>query len=646
MSALQSSLEPLLAWLAAHPGWAGAVIGLIAFLESLAVVGLLVPGAALMFLAGAVVGGGNLAIMPVLLWAMAGAIAGDGLSYWLGRHFRDRLRDFPVIRRYPGALTQAERLFYRHGGKSVVIGRFVGPVRPVIPAVVGMLGMPPARFFIANVGSAVVWAPAYLLPGVVFGASLVLAVEVMGRLMAWLIVLFSLAFVLRWLIPRIDRPLRLAGHRLARQLGRQPALGWSRPWTYPLHVALRALRHRQGWLWWVCVLTALAAGLEAIGQPGLQGWERGLMSLADAQRSIAVQQVSLWLGGLGGVIPIVAATLVLGVLLGVQQQWQRARLGVAAVLITLVLVDLLNASVQGLSLGWPSYTAAIAALVTTWVCVLPVRRPMLRRGLISLGVLMVLGVGLSRWLLGVHGPLTILGSTGLGVMMGALPALATTQGRAQSHSAWPVLSSALVLVVAAFVVQGVGRPAALATHIEQSTPPTVEWQAWWQTGAGVAEQRLGLVGPAPKFAAQWQFADWPAVERLANWQPAPQWRWQSLLRWLSPQASMTRLPVLPRWHAGRRPAFVWIQPDPHPRARARWVLRAWRGGDTAHGAIALISLEREVIEPGVLLPRLRRHWPESTTENAVLSPLAESFSLVTQPASVPRWASPRAGLVR
>ncbi|WP_197910446.1 DedA family protein [Desulfosarcina ovata] len=61
--------------------------------------------------------------------------------------------------------------FKRHGSKSVLFGRFVGPVRPVIPVVAGMLGMQPRQFFIVNVLLAVGWALAYVLPGVFFGTS-------------------------------------------------------------------------------------------------------------------------------------------------------------------------------------------------------------------------------------------------------------------------------------------------------------------------------------------------------------------------------------------------------------------------------------------------------------------------------------------
>ena len=57
------------------------------------------------------------------------------------------------------------RFFHRHGGKSVFIGRFFGPVRAVIPLAAGIMRMPPRLFWIANVTSALVWAPMLLLAG-------------------------------------------------------------------------------------------------------------------------------------------------------------------------------------------------------------------------------------------------------------------------------------------------------------------------------------------------------------------------------------------------------------------------------------------------------------------------------------------------
>ena len=184
----------LITWIADHPTLAGLIIFFSSFAESLAFVGLIMPGTVLMLAAGALIAQGALSFVPTMAWAVCGAVLADGLSFWLGRYFSDRIRSFPLFLRFPGMLVRGERFFRRHGGKSVFFGRFVGPIRPVIPLVAGMMGMGPGRFSIYNVLSALVWAPAYLLPGMAFGASLALAGEVAGRLA----LLLSILGVLLW----------------------------------------------------------------------------------------------------------------------------------------------------------------------------------------------------------------------------------------------------------------------------------------------------------------------------------------------------------------------------------------------------------------------------------------------------------------
>lgn len=176
-------LSPLLDWVGTHPGWAGFVLFWIALGESLAVVGLFVPGAVLMFGAGALIATGSLPFWPLAAWAAAGAVVGDGISFWLGRRFDRHLEAVWPFRRNPALLARAVSFFRRHGGKSVLLGRFIGPIRPVIPAVAGMLGMGAGRFFAINLLSALLWAPAYLLPGMAFAASMALAAAVLTRLL-------------------------------------------------------------------------------------------------------------------------------------------------------------------------------------------------------------------------------------------------------------------------------------------------------------------------------------------------------------------------------------------------------------------------------------------------------------------------------
>src|SRR5690606_27242897 len=140
-----------------------------------------------MLAAGALVGLDRLDLVPLLAASVAGAFIGDGASFWLGRRYRDRLEDMWPFRRHPAWLSRGRDFFVRHGGKSVILGRFIGPLWPLVPRAAGMLGMRPASFVAINFASALLWAPAYLLPGVVFGASIALAGAVATRLAVLLV---------------------------------------------------------------------------------------------------------------------------------------------------------------------------------------------------------------------------------------------------------------------------------------------------------------------------------------------------------------------------------------------------------------------------------------------------------------------------
>ena len=161
--------DQLLEWIRQHPDWAGLVVFGVALAESLAIVGVLVPGVIILLGAGALIGAGVLDFWGITAWAVAGAIVGDGLSYWLGHHFEYLTARWRWFRLHPDHLERGIRFFQDYGDISIALGRFFGPIRAIVPLVAGLMRMPPKRFFIANVLSALVWAPAYLAPGILLG---------------------------------------------------------------------------------------------------------------------------------------------------------------------------------------------------------------------------------------------------------------------------------------------------------------------------------------------------------------------------------------------------------------------------------------------------------------------------------------------
>jgi len=143
-----------------------------AIIEAVAVLGVLLPGTPiLMAIAGAAAMSG-LSMWPIMLVAVLGAVIGDFVSFWLGQRFSTRLRGVWPFKRQPDLLAEAELFFARFGMASVAICRFLPVLRSTVPLVAGMVGMQRRRFLIANVLSALVWAPAHVLPAQYAGLSL------------------------------------------------------------------------------------------------------------------------------------------------------------------------------------------------------------------------------------------------------------------------------------------------------------------------------------------------------------------------------------------------------------------------------------------------------------------------------------------
>ncbi|RCV91056.1 bifunctional DedA family/phosphatase PAP2 family protein [Billgrantia montanilacus] len=207
------SLTETLYQLAPSPGMLLFLIGLIALLESLALVGLILPGVILITAAASLAGHQDLAITAILLAAFSGAVIGDGLSFVLGYTQRERVTRLWPFSRHPEWLARGARFFQRYGSLSVFFGRFVGPVRPVIPLIAGMLHMSPRAFVWANVASAALWAPAYVLPGYLLGQTwqqlLGLPPGLGGLLIALTLMVVALAVTFSWLRQQFSRRGRL-----------------------------------------------------------------------------------------------------------------------------------------------------------------------------------------------------------------------------------------------------------------------------------------------------------------------------------------------------------------------------------------------------------------------------------------------------
>jgi len=145
--------------------WAGPIIGLMTFGESMFIIGILIPATALLLMTGGLVASGTLPLLPILMWGYTGALLGDALSFWLGRWMGPSVLRCKPLSTHRRTVARARLLFYRYGFLAVLFGRFLGPIRSTIPTVAGVMGMPEYKFQMANLISALVWVPGLLAPG-------------------------------------------------------------------------------------------------------------------------------------------------------------------------------------------------------------------------------------------------------------------------------------------------------------------------------------------------------------------------------------------------------------------------------------------------------------------------------------------------
>ena len=206
--------------------WAAFVA---AFAETALVVGLLVPGSTLLLLLGALSATGTIDLAGVFWFGVAGAVLGDNLNYWLGRRYGQRWVRSGVGFLEPAHFQRAHDFFERNGAKSVFLGRFVPSLKEVVPFVAGSLGMHRGRFLLWNLLGAIGWGLQWIGGGYLFGQSLALAQAWMSRigllflavLLLWL-ALWYLKHALLRLGPQIWLLVRSLSRSIARALAGNP----------------------------------------------------------------------------------------------------------------------------------------------------------------------------------------------------------------------------------------------------------------------------------------------------------------------------------------------------------------------------------------------------------------------------------------
>ncbi len=601
----------LLDWVAAHPTLSGIAIFLVAMSESLAVIGMVVPGVAMMFGIGALIAAGSIGFLPAMLWAVAGAVAGDGLSFWFGHHFRHRLELFWPFRNHPQSLQRGISFFQRYGGKSVFIGRFFGPVRAIIPLIAGMMSMSPARFVAANIFSALLWAPAYLLPGMIFGASLELASQVALRL----VILLLLLLALLWLVVVTTRTLVRLLQPHASQLVRWLlGLAGRKSWLGEMAAAIADPNHPEArglsLLALLLILSSLLFGL-ITGHvlQGYQGLDIRMLQTLQSLRTPWGDQLMTWFTLLADyrVMLVLTAGVMLYLFLSGHRRSLLYWLSAAgfAFLVSPALKLLLQlprpqvVSLPPESFSFPSGHTLKATVIYGFLAVM-IARPLPRnwRWLpYGSAALLISAVGLSRLYLGVHWLSDVMASLTLGLAWVSLLGIAYGRHtRLEGH--WLRLTLWVVLLVSVGLLWNADRQQRLLTRYQPlQSIGVLPADDWWRGSAlPLPLTRQDLRGGS---GARLNIQYLGRPEALADWLTRKGWRrpdvprWSDLLRLISPGLPMSQMPLLPQVHDSRHEQFALLKMMDENR---RLVLRLWQAplqGAAGEARLWLGSVSRQ-----------------------------------------------------
>jgi membrane-associated protein len=157
-------------FVAAHGAWVYALLFVIVFIETGLVIWPFLPGDSLLFVTGALAAAGGMDIATVMAVLIAAALCGDNVNYFIGRWVGPRVFHYEKSRWFnPGHLARAHAFYERHGGKTIILARFIPIVRTYAPFVAGIGAMPYARYIGFCVAGAAIWVLSLCGAGYLFG---------------------------------------------------------------------------------------------------------------------------------------------------------------------------------------------------------------------------------------------------------------------------------------------------------------------------------------------------------------------------------------------------------------------------------------------------------------------------------------------
>jgi membrane protein DedA with SNARE-associated domain/membrane-associated phospholipid phosphatase len=437
--------------------WTYGLVGVMAYLETAAFVGLVAPGETIVIAGGVIAGQGEIQLLPLIGLVWICAILGDTTSFYIGRRLgRGFLeRHGPRVKITRERLEQVDGYFDRHGGKTILIGRFIGLVRALAPFIAGSSGLAYRRFIPYSVIGTGLWATAFCVLGYIFWRSFDQVARIAGQavfgfgvtvaLIAAIVVAYRRRQAIRaWLLAHeqhpLARPLFAVGRPVDRRLVRPVARAvaphlrflWNRvtPGELGLDLSTAVAVAGAGIFVFVLYLVVLSGSLNPTPL------DTELLDVSDSLNSQVGVDVAKVVSGLGALPTVGALVTVTAVLLAVRRRVSELvvlLLGMgliyAAVHIAKAAVDRPRPAAPLIDTALSSFPSGHAAYATAWIAVALVLTRRLglagHAAVVAGAVVIAAAVGLSRIYLRAHYWSDIAAGWGIGVgIFGLLTAIA------------------------------------------------------------------------------------------------------------------------------------------------------------------------------------------------------------------------------
>ncbi len=414
--------------------WTYALVGVMAFLETGAFVGLVAPGETVVIAGGVIAGEGTISLLPLIAIVWICAILGDTTSFFIGRRLgRSFLEKHgPRVKITHERLDQVDGYFDRHGGKTILVGRFIGLVRALAPFIAGSSGLSYRRFIPYSIIGTGLWSTIFCTLGYIFWRSFDRVAHVAGQaifgfgvtvaVIVGVVVAYKRRADIRdWLLAHeshpLVRPLFIVGRPLYRWVVKPvydavvPELRflWNRVTPGELGLELSTAVAVAG----VGIFVYVLYIVELSGDPGPTPLDTELLDLADKLYNAALVDVAQVVSALGALPTVLALVLATSVLLAVRQRWAELVVLVTGSVLTYAAVHIAKAAIDRprppdplVETSLSSFPSGHAAYATVWIVVaLIVARRIgltVNAALVTVAIVLAAAIGLSRIYLRAH----------------------------------------------------------------------------------------------------------------------------------------------------------------------------------------------------------------------------------------------------